>query len=139
MKSLLRQGGNYGGSSAVNRGGQQSAAAQKAFSYQKRGDNSKYGRNISNAKAYLAGGRDKNGNHIPQSVINNNRGASYIPSPQRANATRMLGEEQKRANSVASGDTINSTASSSSPMKKRVHMKNNLQQMGLQITGAGQR
>jgi hypothetical protein len=31
-------------------------------------------------------------------------------------------EEQKRANSVASGDTIISTASSNSPMKRRAGM-----------------
>jgi hypothetical protein len=44
----------------------------------------------------------------------------------------MRGEEQKRANSVASGDTIISTASSNSPLKrKNISMKKNLQYNGL--------
>jgi len=55
-----------------------------------------------------------------------------MPSPSRGRAA----EEQKRANSVASGDTIVSTTSSNSPLKQRpLYMKKNLQQMGLQVTG----
>ena len=67
---------------------------------------------------------------LPSTLQNQGRG-SYLPSPNR-----LRGEEQKRANSVASGDTIISTASSNSPLKrKNISMKKNLQYNGLQITG----
>lgn len=86
---------------------------------------------MSNARAYLGvggadrnghgrdganGTKDRNGNVLP-SAIQNIR--SHLTSPNRNQP-----EEQKRAASVASGDTIISTASSSSPIKRRpLHMK----------------
>jgi hypothetical protein len=75
-----------------------------------------YERNVSNAKAYLgysSSNRDRNGNLIPPIVLAQGNGRSALPSPNRGP------EEQKRANSVASGDTIISTASSNSPLKGR--------------------
>lgn len=108
----------------------------------------KYERNVSNARAYLGvggadrngegregtrgagGNRDRNGNVLP-SALQNIR--SHLTSPNRGQP-----EEQKRAASVASGDTIISTASSSSPMKRRpLHVKKNLNAAGLQIAGQG--
>ena len=95
-----------------------------------------YERNISNAKNYLgipasnnvALQRDRNGNMLP-AALQNQIGRSHMGSPGRER------EEQKRAQSVASGDTIISTASSNSPLKKRpLHKKNN---HGLQINGIG--
>lgn len=96
----------------------------------------KYDKNINNAKAYLQGPiRDRNGYVLPSSLQNGGR--SYLASPNRGRNNN--GEEQKRANSVASGDTIISTASSNSPLKRRpLQMKKNLQSNGLQITGQGQ-
>ena len=77
----------------------------------------KYDKNINNAKAYLQGpSRDRNGYVLPSS-LQNNGGRSYLASPNRGRNNN--GEEQKRANSVASGDTIISTASSNSPLKRR--------------------
>lgn len=77
-----------------------------------------YERNVNNAKAYLgygSGARDRNGNVVPPIVLAQapGHGRSALPSPNRGP------EEQKRATSVASGDTIISTASSNSPLKGR--------------------
>lgn len=101
----------------------------KVFSYKQKSSD-KYSKNLSNAKAYLNNqsgpARDRNGYVLPSTLQNQGRG-SYLPSPNR-----MRGEEQKRANSVASGDTIISTASSNSPLKrKNISMKKNLQYNGL--------
>lgn len=91
-----------------------------------------YERNVNNAKAYLgyqSSNRDRNGNIIPPVVLAaNNHGRSALPSPNRGP------EEQKRANSVASGDTIISTASSNSPLKGRRGKSN--AGMGLAINGS---
>jgi len=66
-------------------------------------------------------------------MMQNNNGRSFHPSP-----SRQQNEENKRANSVASGDTIISTASSNSPLKRRpLHMKKNFQQVGLHISSQG--
>ena len=80
----------------------------------------------SNSKNYLVGSAVKN----ERQAAPNSNGRSNIPSPARRH------EEQKRANSVASGDTIISTASSSSPMKRGLHRKN-MQANGLQIMQSG--
>jgi hypothetical protein len=57
---------------------------------------------------------DRNGNAVPSTVQNYSKPSRAVGSPQN----RRGFEEGKRANSVASGDTIISTASSSSPIKK---------------------
>jgi hypothetical protein len=72
--------------------------------------------------------RDKNGVILPSTLQNN--GLRNGQSPNRNQR-----EEQKRANSVASGDTIISTASSGAPLKRGnvLSMKQNLQLVGLQL------
>ena len=105
--------------------------AAKKGNYHQRQNKSKFDRNSSNVKAYLNNNisKDRNGNNVPSAIQNHYR--SFHPSPNR-----HQGEENKRANSVASGETIISTASSSSPLKRNhLYLKNNLQQVGLMISG----
>lgn len=115
--------------------GRGSMAPSKAFLYNKQARNAS-----SDSKSYLnnfkgvgsvnssATKLDRNGNMIPATVLQHNLNKK-LPSPGRRQQ-----EEQKRANSVASGDTIISTASSNSPIKRSLQMKKNLQLNGLAIS-----
>ena len=107
----------------------QGVGASKAFLYKQQAlKNDPKGYLNKGSVSGSASKLDRNGNVIPNSVMmhNNNVGQRLPHSPGR-----RFQEEQKRANSVASGDTIISTASSSSPMKKGLQMKRNLQINGL--------